>query len=298
MEYKCINGGKSYHKFAQKEDIKALENINLSFSTGEILGIIGLPGSGKTTLIDVLSGNLELSEGELNYSPESVVSVYKPNGIKLNKNLSIYDNMVAFGKKGHMNEVDVESRMVQLRDIFSLSKFINTKVGELNEENRVKCEMVMSLLNSPRIIFVDDALSTLAHSSKNEILKCLKRLNKEERTIIVLVSPDLKDVDKIINRIVVLDKANIIYDNLYSLFKEKYCANKIFEVFLNKNISIETFEGVEILEKGEYYYKLSFANKNGMLSSVINLFDVDNIVDLTISNVNLKDIVDNIRKGE
>ena len=99
MEYKCINGGKSYHKFAQKEDIKALENINLSFSTGEILGIIGLPGSGKTTLIDVLSGNLELSEGELNYSPESVVSVYKPNGIKLNKNLSIYDNMVAFGKR-------------------------------------------------------------------------------------------------------------------------------------------------------------------------------------------------------
>lgn len=298
MDYKCINVSKSYHKFAQKEDVKALENINLTLSSGEIVGIIGLSGSGKTTLVDVLSGNLEATVGELNYSPESVVRVHKTSSVRLNKNLSVYDNMVAFGKKEHMSELDVENRMVQLRDVFSLSKFINTKVSELTDEIKVKCEMAISLLTSPRIVFFDDSLSGINHSGKNEILKCLKRLNKEERTIVVLVSSSLKDIDKIINRLVVVDRGNIIYDGAYNDFKEIYCKDKIFEVFLNKNVSIEQVEGINVLEKGEYYYKLSFANKNGMLSKVINLFDVDNIVDLTIGNIDLNDIVEKIRKGE
>ena len=88
MDYKCMNVSKSYHKFAQKEDIKALENINLTFSTGEIIGLVGLPGSGKTTLIDVMAGNLEANEGTLNYSPEGLVRVHKATSVKLNKNLS------------------------------------------------------------------------------------------------------------------------------------------------------------------------------------------------------------------
>lgn len=298
MEYKCINVSKSYHKFAQKEDIKALENVSLTFSTGEIIGLVGLPGSGKTTLIDVLSGNLEVNEGTFNYSPEGIVRVHKATSIKLNKNLSVYDNMVVFGKKDHMSEVDVESRMVQLRDIFSLNRCINLKVSELELEEKVKVELAITLLTSPRMLFIDDIFSSLNHASKNEVLKCLKRLNKEERTIIILVSSSLSDVDKIINRLVIIDRNEIVYDDSYLNFKETYCQNKVFEVFLKKNVSIEVVDGIEVLEKGEYHYKLSFANENGMFSKAISLFDVDNIIDLTMGNVPLYDIVKNIRKGE
>ena len=298
MEYKCINISKSYHKFAQKEEIKALENINLTFSNGEIVGLVGLAGSGKSTLVDILSGNLKSDVGELNYNPEGVVRVYKPNSIKLNKNLSVYDNMVQFGKKDKMSELDVENRMVQLRDIFSLGNYINTKVSDLSEENKIKCEMAITLLGSPKMLFIDEALSSLAHTQKNEVLKCLKRLNKEERTIIILVASSINDVDKIINRIVLIDQSRIIYDDSYITFKDKYCTNKIFEVFLNKNVSVDLKEGITIVDKSEYHYKLSFVNKNGMLGKVINLFDVDNIVDLTIGNVALFDVIEEIRKGE
>jgi ABC-2 type transport system ATP-binding protein len=298
VDYKCINISKSYHKFAQKEEIKALENVNLTFSNGEIIGLIGLSGSGKSTLVDVLSGNLKPDIGELNYSPEGVVRVYKPNSVKLNKNLSVYDNMVQFGKKDKMSELDVENRMVQLRDIFSLGNYINTKISDLSEENKIKCEMAITLLSSPKILFIDEALSSLGHAQKNEVLKCLKRLNKEERTIVILVASSINDVDKIINRVILIDQSKIIYDDAYVTFKDKYCTNKIFEVFLNKNVSVDLKEGITIIDKSEYHYKLSFVNKNGMLGKVINLFDVDNIVDLTIGNVALLDVIEEIRKGE
>jgi len=148
------------------------------------------------------------------------------------------------------------------------------------------------------MIFIDDAFKFLNYSSRNEILKCLKRLNKEERTIVVLVGSDIGDVEKIINRIILIDKNNIIYDNSYLEFKNKYCQNKIFEVFLNKNVSVDSLKGIEIIENSDYHYKLLFENKEGMFAKVINLFDVNNILDLKVGNVDLSDIVEKIRKGE
>ena len=129
MEYKCANISKSYHKFARKEEVVALENVDLTFTSGEIIGIVGLVNSGKTTLVDILSGKIKPNKGELDYNPSKVVRVYKEDSIKLNKNLSIYDNMVLFGKKEHMSELDVENRMSQLRDVFSLNKFIKFVLG-------------------------------------------------------------------------------------------------------------------------------------------------------------------------
>ena len=298
MEYKCTNVSKKYHRFAHKYDTIALENINLTFKSGDIIGIVGLESSGKTTLVDILSGNLKPNEGELDYNPKKVVRVYKQDYIKLNKNATVYDNMVCFGKKEGMSELDVESRMTQLREIFSLGNCINTKVSELSEEYKIKCEVAITVMSSPRMIFIDDAFKFLNHACRNEILKCLKRLNKEERTIVVIVGSDIGDVEKIINRIILIDKNNIIYDNSYLEFKNKYCNNKIFEVFLNKNVSVDSFKGIEIIESNDYHYKLLFENKSGMFANVINLFDVNNILDLKVGNIDLSDIVDKIRKGE
>lgn len=298
MEYKCTNISKSYHKFAHKKETVALENINLTFNSGEIIGIVGLASSGKSMLVDILSGGLKANSGELSYNPKNVVRVYKEGYVKLNKNLTVYDNMVLFGKKEHMSELDVENRMVQIRDIFSLNKYINTKVSDLDIENKVKCELAMTLLPTPRMLFIDDAFSFLNHTSKTEILKCLKRLNKEERTVIVIVASNINDVDKIINRIILMDNNEIIYDTNYLEFKEKYCKNKIFEVYLNKNVSIDTLKGIEIIESNDYHYKLLFENKDGIFAKVINLFDVNNIMDLSVGNIALSDIVEKIRKGE
>ena len=91
MEYKCINISKTYHKFAHRSDTKALENINLTLKSGEIIGVVGLTNSGKTTLVDILSGETKPTQGELSYNPSSVVRTYKPGHIKLNKNLTIVD---------------------------------------------------------------------------------------------------------------------------------------------------------------------------------------------------------------
>lgn len=298
MDYKCMDVEKIYHRMGSKKYHLGISNVNMEFKTGEIIGIVGTSRSGKSTLIDILSGKARPSIGKLNYNGKEISKVYSEEGLKLNKNLSVYDNMVVFGKHEKMSELDVENRMAQLRDIFNLNKYINTKVGELDETNRVKSELAMLLLNSPRMLFIDDAFVYLNNVSKNEVLKCLKRLNKQERTVIFIAATRVSDVDKIINRIIITSKNKIVYDDMIETFKSKYCTKKLFEVFLNKNVSINRIDGVDVIETSEYHYKLLFNNEEGMFAKVISLFDVNNIVDLKVGDQELSDVIEEIKKGD
>lgn len=298
MEYKCSNVTKTYKRIGKNKKQVGIDNVNLSFQSGEIIGVVGLSSSGKSSLLDIISGKSKPSEGEINYNAKEISKVYNEFGIKLNKNLTVYDNMLLYGKKEKMSELEVESRMSQIRDIFSLSKYINTKVIELDECTRVKAELSMILLSSPRILLIDDAFVFLSNTNKNEILKCLKRLNKQERTIIIMAASTISDVDKIINRIIITYKNKIVYDNDIRAFKEKYCNKKMFEVYLNKNVSINKIEGTEVIETSDYYYKLLFENKENMFAKVISLFDVNNIVDIRVGNLPLIDIINEIKRNE
>ena len=105
-------------------------------------------------------------------------------------------------------------------------------------------------------------------------------------------------MDKIINRIIVTSKNKIIYDDLVEKFKNKYCTKKLFEVYLNKNVSINRIDGLEVLESSEYYYKLLFDNLEGMFAKVINLFDVNTIIDLKIGEQDLSDVIEEIKKDD
>lgn len=296
MEYTCSDLGKIYHRMGSKKYYVGIASVDLSMKTGEIIGVVGTSKSGKSTLIELLSGRIKPNQGELDYNAKEVGRVYNELGIKLNKNLSVYDNMVLFGKKEKMSELDVENRMSQLRDIFSLNKYINTKASELDPLNKVKSELAMLLLNSPKILFIDDAFAYLSNVNRNEILKCLKRLNKQERTIIVIAANRVSDVDKIINRIIITSKSRIIYDDSIEKFKGKYNTKKLFEVYLNKNVSINRIDGIEVLENSEYYYKLLFDNIEGMFAKVIDLFDVNNIVDVRVGQRDLSDIIEEMGK--
>jgi ABC-type multidrug transport system ATPase subunit len=293
--YKCLDVEKSYRKIGNRKSAVGLNTTNLEFKNGEIIGVVGTSRSGKSALIDILSGKVRPNAGRLTYDAREISRVYRESLIKLNKNMTVYDNMVYFGKKEKMNELEVENRMAQLRDVFTLNKYINTKAGELDVCNRVKSELAMLLLKNPRILFIDDAFSFLDNTSKNDILKCLKRLNKLERTVIVIAATSVGDVEKIINRIVLISNSSLIYDNSLEDFKKKYCDKKVFEVYLNKNVSINRIDGVEVLESSDYYYKLLFDNVNGMFANVINLFDVNTIVDLKVNDERLSDIIKKIK---
>jgi len=272
--------------------IKVVENFNYKISQGEIIGLIGIEASGKSTIVNLLSGRIScdsgkiLVDGEENYKKLKenceIISDFKDR--KLLGTESVYNNLVYFGSKFKLDSLNVEKNISVFKEIFELDKAINEKVNELSNLDLVKVNIMISMLKSTPVLFFDSALSDLNVIDKNIILKLLKRLNKEYKTTIVVSSSSLMDVEKICKRITIINKGKIIKDGLFDELRKDLCVNKEIRILFNKSYVIPKGE-FEVLESSDYALKIKINFDKCDFASLINQFDINTIVDINISNV-------------
>lgn len=287
----CIRIKKGFFKY---ENIEVVKNLNYKIKQGEIVAVMGAASSGKSTLINLLSGKIKPKEGkiyidnEVNYKKLRSVSEVI-NGFNLKKLISndtVYNNLVMCGKKEGVNSFDIEKRIIDLRNVLELDKVINKKLSELDEVSKIKMSVAISMMKNPSIIYFDNALVGLNTITKNIILKLLKRINKEFKTTIVVASVDLMDIEKICKRVSVIQNGEIIIDGDFESVKEKYWKEKIVELTFNKTSNFPKGD-FEIIEQSDYYLKIKIDFDKCDFASLIANFDVNTIVDINISNIPL-----------
>lgn len=276
------------------ERIDVVKNLNYTIKQGEIIGVMGLSGSGKTTIIKLLSGREIPSEGRIlvdgqeNYEKlkHSCEIITDLEDKKLLKNESVYNNLVHFGKKYKIDSLDVEKSISTLREIFELDKIINKKVGEIEVIDLIKVNITISMLKGVSVLLFDSSLSGLGAIERNIILKTLKRLNKEFKTTIVVSSGDLIDIEKICKRLTIIKNGEIVKDDSFEKVKEEFWKNKEVSIIFNKSYTIPKGE-FEILENNEYLLRIKIDFKKCDFATLINQFDINTIIDINISNVPL-----------
>lgn len=148
------------------KEIKAVENISFRITEGEIIAFIGPNGAGKSTTIKMLTGILYPSAGEavvedINPCKRRKQLAYKIGTVfgqkeQLWTHLTPYDNFKFFGAVYDIAEEEVETRIEELKTTFELSEFINTPVRNLSLGQRIRCEIVASLIHKPKILFLDE----------------------------------------------------------------------------------------------------------------------------------------------
>ena len=275
-------------------EMDVVKNFNYSIKQGEIIGIMGLSGSGKSTIIKLLSGKelpsggKVLVNGEEDYNTlrNSCEIITDLENKKLLKNESVYNNLVYFGKKYKLDSLDVEKSISTLREIFELDKIINKKIIEITPLELIKVNITISMLKGVSVLFFDSSLSKLGAIERNIILKTLKRLNKEFKTTIVVSSGDLVDIEKICKRLTIIKDGEIIKDDSFEKVKDEFWNNKEVSIIFNKSYTIPKGD-FEILENDEYLLRVKIDFKKCDFASLINQFDINTIVDINISNVPL-----------
>lgn len=275
-------------------EMDVVKNFNYSIKQGEIIGIMGLSGSGKSTIIKLLSGKELPSEGKVLVNGEEDYNTLRNSceiitdleNKKLLKNESVYNNLVYFGKKYKLDSLDVEKSISTLREIFELDKIINKKIIEITPLELIKVNITISMLKGVSVLFFDSSLSKLGAIERNIILKTLKRLNKEFKTTIVVSSGDLVDVEKICKRLTIIKDGEIIKDDSFEKVKDEFWNNKEVSIIFNKSYTIPKGD-FEILENDEYLLRVKIDFKKCDFASLINQFDINTIVDINISNVPL-----------
>lgn len=193
---------KVYHR-----DFYALKNISFNVKKGEALGIIGVNGSGKSTVLKIITGVLSKTEGDIKINGK--ISALLELGAGFNMDYTGIENIYMNGLMMGFSKEEMDKKLDQILEFADIGDFINQPVKQYSSGMFVRLAFSLSISVEPDILIVDEALSV------GDIFfqaKCYKRMNelKEKGTTIIMVTHDLGSVIKYCDRVVLLHKGKKI----------------------------------------------------------------------------------------
>ena len=288
--------------------IKAVKNISFEVGKGEMIAFIGPNGAGKSTTIKMLTGILYPDKGSINVLGIDPKKMRKKLAYQIGTvfgqkeqlwtHLTPYDNFKFFGAIYDIPESVVEKKIEELKELFELEEFINTPVRNLSLGQRIRCEIVASLIHEPKILFLDEPTIGLDPVVKENIRVLIKRMNKEYKTTIFLTSHDVGDIEKLCKRVVIINHGEVVLDDTMENLKYHYLNKKIVEAKMKEKVNLEDEEGITILKDKGYNLKIEVDTAKRSVADAIKLLNPDNLIDINISNVPLEDIISSIYKKE
>ncbi|MDF2537287.1 MAG: transporter related [Herbinix sp.] len=286
------------------KSILAVDNISFEVEQGEILAFIGPNGAGKSTTIKMLTGILYPNNGEvsvMNINPcaKRKQLAYKIGTVfgqkeQLWTHLTPYDNFKFFGAIYDLADTVIEERINELKKTFELEEFINTPVRNLSLGQRIRCEIVASLIHKPEVLFLDEPTIGLDPVVKENIRELIKKMNREYQTTVFLTSHDVGDIEKLCKRIIIVNHGRIVLDDSMEHLKYHYLNKKIVEVKMKETVDFTAEEGITVLKSKGGNLKLAIDTTKKKINDALRLIDADNMIDINISNVPLENIITEI----
>lgn len=290
------------------KEIKAVKNISFNVDKGEIIAFIGPNGAGKSTTIKMLTSILYPDSGSISIMGLDPIKDRKKLAYQIGTvfgqkeqlwtHLTAYDNFKFFGAIYDLKESVVEKKIKEFIEIFELSEFINTPVRNLSLGQRIRCEIVASLIHEPKILFLDEPTIGLDPVVKENIRTLIKRMNKEYKTTIFLTSHDVGDIEKLCKRVIIINNGTIVLDDSMENLKYHYLNKKIVEAKMKEKVNLDDADGITILKDKGYNLKIEVDTTKRSVADAIKLLDPDKIVDINISNIPLENIISEIYKGD
>ncbi|XMB67322.1 ATP-binding cassette domain-containing protein [Mycoplasmatota bacterium zrk1] len=285
--------------------IDAVNDISFEIDKGEVVAFIGPNGAGKSTLIKMMTGILYSDDGAINVlglnpNRDRKKLAYRIGTVFGQKeqlwiHLSPFDNFKFFGAVYDLNE-NLDKRINELSKLFELEEFIDTPVKSLSLGQRIRCELVASLIHNPEILFLDEPTIGLDPVVKTSIRSLIKKMNKELGTTVFLTSHDVGDIERLCKRVIIINKGTIVLDDKMTNLRFKYFAKKIIELKLSEEIDFDEIEGVEVVKKKQSFIRLQVDMNKRSISDIINLIDLSKVLDITISHIPLETIITDIYK--
>ncbi len=209
MSISVKNISKSYNK------VKALDEISFEVNPGELFGLIGPDGAGKTTLFRILTTLLIADEGEAAVAGYDVLQEYKairahvgymPGRFSLYQDLTVEENLNFFAT---IFGTTIEENYDLIKDIYvQIEPFKNRRAGKLSEGMKQKLALSCALIHKPKVMFLDEPTTGVDPVSRKEFWEMLKRLQQKDITI--LVSTPYMDEAALCDRIALMTDGKIL----------------------------------------------------------------------------------------
>ena len=283
------------------KEVHAVENLSFTVEEGEFLALIGPNGAGKSTTIKMLTGILTPTAGIINvygYVPYKerqqlayhIGAVYGSRS-QLWYHLPAQDTFDLFARLYDLDDKAYKSRLDFLVDAFDISELLDMPVRKLSLGQRMRCELVASLLHKPKILFLDEPTIGLDVIAKQQVRSVLKQLNEQERTTIVLTSHDAGDIEMLAKRTVIINHGTVVFDDSTEQLKKRFITTKIVEFILDEPFDVEWPYGT-VIERSPISIKIAVDVQNNAIADVMSFaMKHGKISDININDQPLEEII-------
>lgn len=280
--------------FSRKyEEVKAVDDISFDIDEGEIVGYIGANGAGKSTTIKMMCGILHPTGGSVSVDGMD----FDGHRQEINREMG-----VVFGQKTQLwwdiplietfkilksiyevSDDEYEERFGYLCDLLDMKPFLNQTVRSLSLGQRMRADFAAALIHSPKIVYLDEPTIGLDVLVKDKIRGAIKELNKKYNITVILTTHDMKDIEELCSRIIIIDKGKILYDGKLTDIKYRFGNTKT--IYIPSNITLD--EGALKEKFGEV--TVEAADDRQAIKFSQNDVDLDDMLLYLINNYHIKD---------
>lgn len=218
--------------FSEKAKKKVISDLNLEIHQGEIVGYIGENGAGKSTTIKMILGIIPADSGE--------VTVFGRKSFD-NRRRNAKDIGVLFGQKSHLwwdlplidsfnflqkiysknSKQDMEW-LKWLMSELEVGDYVDQPVRELSLGQRMRGEFICALIHSPKLVILDEPTIGIDVQTKKKMMEMILKINEQKNTTFMITSHDFQEIEKVSQKIIILDKGENAYQGSIEDFKNQY----------------------------------------------------------------------------
>ena len=282
-------------------EVKAVDGISFEIQPGEMVAFLGPNGAGKTTTLKMLSGILYSTSGEikvLGFTPherkpkfQKQISLVMGQKNQLWWDLPPTDTFLLNKDIYKIPNDQYNSFLDELTELLEVKDILSTPVRKLSLGQRMKCELIASLLHKPTTIFLDEPTIGLDIVVQKKIRAFLKEYNKKYNATIILTSHYMDDVKEICDRVILINHGRKVYDNQIKQLISEYANEKYLRVDFEDKVKIEDLKGIgKVVEFDGFQATIAVPRHNHAkkAAELLTKFSVDNI---DIQEVELEDII-------
>lgn len=291
----------------KKEDKIAVSEMDIEIKEGEFVGFLGPNGAGKTTFLKMLSGIMWPSSGRasvLGFVPwEKNPDFLRQISIVMGQKNQLWWDLPAIDSYNLLKEVysipekQFKKNLDYMVEILDMKEFLNRRLRNMSLGERMKCELVASLLHDPKVLFLDEPTIGLDVVASQAIRKFLKEVNQKKNCTIILTSHYIGDIEALCKRVIIIDKGKKIYDGQLAELKEKYAPDKKIEIFLPTLEDRKKFAHIKTEKKISENIGIIKAKKGELGAIVKDVFEKFDVENITISDADTEEVISHIFKS-
>lgn len=289
--------------FSEKAKKKVISDLNLEIHQGEIVGYIGENGAGKSTTIKMILGIIPADSGE--------VTVFGRKSFN-NRRKNAKDIGVLFGQKSHLwwdlplidsfnflqkiysktSKQDMEW-LKWLMSELEVDDYVDQPVRELSLGQRMRGEFICALIHSPKLVILDEPTIGIDVQTKKKMMEMILKINEQKNTTFIITSHDFQEIEKVSQKIIILDKGENAYQGSIEDFKNQYSFLKkiMFEHEQGKAIKV-THPSIKELARNITSTEFFFDTRNLSEEHAISFFKKEySSNNVEVSNLSLSELM-------